>query len=149
MKVIIQRASEGSVTVDGEIIGSIGKGFVVLFGARHGDTEDDARHLARKTVNLRIFPDENDRMNRSLFDVEGDVLAISQFTLYADTRKGNRPSFIQAAEPGTAEALYDVYVAALRQILGEDRVATGAFGAKMQVRIVNEGPVTVELSTDG
>ncbi len=148
MKVIIQRVREGSVAVDGTTIGSIGRGFVVLFGARHGDTDEDARYLAQKTVNLRIFPDSEDRMNLSLFDVEGEVLAISQFTLYANTRKGNRPSFIQAAKPDEAEALYDAYVAALRRILGEERVATGSFGAKMLVHILNDGPVTVELSTD-
>lgn len=148
MKIIIQRVLAGRVTVAGETIGAIGNGFVVLFGARHGDTPEDARYLARKTVNLRVFPDEEDRMNLSLVDSGGHVLAISQFTLYADTRKGNRPSFIQAAKPAHAEALYETYVASLRECLGASRVATGSFGAKMLVHILNDGPVTVELSTD-
>lgn len=148
MKALIQRVTEGRVTIDGAVVGQIGPGFVVLFGARHGDTAADARLLAHKTANLRIFRDEADRMNRSIEDVGGEVLVISQFTLYADTRKGNRPSFIGAAEPVVAESLYQEYVAALRRSLGESRVATGRFGASMSVLIVNDGPVTIELSTD-
>jgi len=148
MKALVQRVSKGSVTVDGVVTGSIGRGFVVLLGVRVGDTEESAQVLARKTVNLRIFPDEDHKMNRSILDVGGEILVVSQFTLYADTRKGNRPSFIQAAPPETAEALYTVYVDALRHMLGKPRVATGTFRAMMQVQIVNDGPVTVELTTD-
>ncbi len=148
MKALVQRVTEGRVTIDGEVAGQIGHGFVVLFGARHGDTADDARTLAHRTVNLRVFRDDADRMNRSIEDIAGQILVVSQFTLYADTRKGNRPSFIGAAEPGLAEALYDEYVAALRRSLGEGRVATGRFGAAMSVLILNDGPVTIELTTD-
>jgi D-tyrosyl-tRNA(Tyr) deacylase len=148
MKALVQRVTEGRVTIDGDVAGRIGTGFVVLFGARHGDTAEDARYLAHKTVNLRVFRDEADRMNRSIEDIGGQILVISQFTLYADTRKGNRPSFIGAAEPALANALYEEYVAALRRSLGDARVATGRFGASMSVLIVNDGPVTVELNTD-
>ena len=148
MKTIIQRASQGAVSVDGKTIGAIERGFVILFGARHGDTEADARYLARRTANLRVFADDDDKMNLSLLDVGGSALVISQFTLYADTRKGNRPSFVGAAAPDIAESLYETYVAALRELLGEERVATGSFGAMMSVEIVNDGPVTIELTTD-
>ncbi len=148
MKLIIQRVSRGSVTVDGHTTGRTGKGFVILFGARHGDSEDDARRLADKTVSLRIFEDSAEKMNLSIEDVKGSILVISQFTLYADTRKGNRPSFINAAPPELAERLYNVYLEALRRALGGERVQTGIFGASMQVEIMNDGPVTIELSTD-
>lgn len=149
MKALVQRVSRGCVRVNGAEIGAIGRGFVVLLGVREGDTEDDARQLAYKTENLRVFTDENDKMNRSLHDVGGAVLAVSQFTLYADTRKGNRPSFVRAAPPLLAESLYETYVAALRAALGADRVATGRFRAAMEVELVNDGPVTIELCTDG
>jgi D-tyrosyl-tRNA(Tyr) deacylase len=148
MKAVIQRVQRGSVSIDGEVVGEIGHGYVVLLGVREGDTADDARYLAQRTVNLRIFADAEDRMNRSVQDVNGAILAISQFTLYADTRKGNRPSFIRAGNPKVAEELYDEYVAALRRELGDTRVATGRFGASMVVEIINDGPVTIELTTD-
>jgi D-tyrosyl-tRNA(Tyr) deacylase len=148
MKVLIQRVARGSVTIGGKTVGRIGKGFVVLFAARHGDTEEDARFLAHRTVNLRVFADAQQKMNLALQEVGGQVLVISQFTLYADTRKGNRPSFIGAAAPDAAKALYEAYVAALRRALGDDRVATGEFGAAMLVEILNDGPVTIELNTD-
>ena len=148
MKALIQRVSRGSVTVDGEKTGEIGPGFAILIGVRNSDTGDDARHLAEKTANLRIFPDDNDKMNRSLLDTGRQALVISQFTLYADIRKGNRPSFTNAAPPELAERLYDLYTDHLRKILGSDRVATGVFRATMTVEIVNEGPVTIELCTD-
>ena len=137
------------MTVDGRVTGEIGRGFVVLLGVRHGDTEAAARYLAEKTANLRIFPDAQDKMNLSLFDVGGSALVISQFTLYADTRKGNRPSFVDAAPPELAEHLYEDYVAHLRRLLGEGRVATGVFRAMMQVELTNDGPVTIELCADG
>jgi D-tyrosyl-tRNA(Tyr) deacylase len=149
MKVLIQRVRRGSVTVEGRALGSVGIGFVALVGVRPGDSETDARHLARRTLNLRVFPDDAGKMNRSLLDAGGAVLAISQFTLYADTRKGNRPSFIGAAEPALAAAVYEAYVSALRAELGPERVACGRFGAEMLVEILNDGPVTIELSTDG
>lgn len=148
MKAIIQRAARGSVTVDGETIGEIGPGYVILLGVREGDTEEGARALACKTVNLRIFADEAGKMNRSIQDIGGSILVISQFTLYADTRKGNRPSFIRAAAPEPAESLYELYTDSLRAELGPDRVQTGRFGAMMQVEIINDGPVTIELTTD-
>jgi len=148
MKALIQRVSRGTVTVQEQVVGCIERGFVVLLGVREGDGEDDARSLAHRTVNLRIFPDSQDRMNRSLEDVNGEVLVVSQFTLYADTRKGNRPSFVRAAAPEVAEALYGEYVDALRRALGPDRVATGTFRAMMSVELVNDGPVTIELTTD-
>lgn len=148
MKALIQRVQRGSVTVDGNTVGAIGAGYVVLVGIREGDTETDARSLADKTLNLRIFPDENDRMNRSVRDINGDILVVSQFTLYADTRKGNRPSFVRAANPELAEHLYETYVTALRADIGNKRVATGRFRAMMTVEIINDGPVTIELTTD-
>ena len=148
MKALVQRVRRGSVSIDGNITGRIGRGFVVLLGVKTDDTEEDARYLAHKTANLRVFPDSEDKMNVSLLDVQGEALVISQFTLYADTRKGNRPSFVRAAPPEKAEALYGVYVDALRRIVGETRVATGTFRAMMQVELVNDGPVTVELASE-
>ena len=149
MKALIQRVARGRVTVDDRVAGEVGRGYVVLLGVTHGDTEKEARYLANRTLNLRIFPDDEDKMNRSIRDVEGSILVISQFTLYADTKKGNRPSFVPAAAPELAETLYNVYVDALRVELSAARVATGRFGARMMVEIVNDGPVTIELSTDG
>lgn len=148
MKVLIQRVSRSQVSVNGEVIGSIGQGYTILIGVRQGDTDADALQLAAKTINLRIFSDEDGRMNLSLQDVRGQVLVISQFTLYADTRKGNRPGFGRAAAPADAERLYQGYVEQLRAKLGSDRVATGRFGAAMAVEIINDGPVTIELNSD-
>jgi D-tyrosyl-tRNA(Tyr) deacylase len=138
----------GSVAIAGETVGQIGRGYVVLVGVREGDTEKDVRYLAEKTVNLRVFADDEGRMNLSLRDIQGDVLVISQFTLYASTRKGNRPSFVHAAKPELAESLYDMYVQLLRDELGEKRIATGQFGAMMTVEIINDGPVTIELLSE-
>lgn len=148
MKILLQRVKRGSVTIEGEMVGAVGVGYVALVGVRQADTEADARQLAAKTIALRVFPDETGRMNRSLVDIEGGILAISQFTLYADTARGNRPGFTNAAKPDLAEPLYECYVNALRAELGHDRVATGRFGADMLVEILNDGPVTIELSTD-
>jgi D-tyrosyl-tRNA(Tyr) deacylase len=148
MKALIQRVTRGRVAVGGQETGAIGKGFVVLLGVKEGDAEEDARYLAHRTAGLRVFSDADGKMNLDLNAVGGSVLVISQFTLYADTKKGNRPSFIRAAPPQQAEALYGVYVDALRRTLGADRVATGVFRAEMSVEIVNDGPVTVELATD-
>lgn len=148
MKAVIQRVTRALVTVGGQVVGTVGQGYVVLLGVRTGDGDADARHLAEKTAGLRVFPDDQDRMNRSVRDVGGGVLVVSQFTLYADTRKGNRPGFTDAAPPDEAERLYSVYVDQLKRILGSDRVATGVFRASMQVELVNDGPVTIELCTD-
>jgi len=148
MRALIQRVIKGSVTVNGQVTGCIGRGFVVLLGVKAGDTDENARNLAHKTVSLRIFPDDKDRMNLSIMDVGGEILVISQFTLYADTNKGNRPSFVQAAASDIAEKLYNEYVAAVRRTMGEPRVQTGTFRTSMTVEIINDGPVTVELSTD-
>jgi len=148
MKALIQRVRRGSVTIEGTCRGEIQKGYVVLLGVRTGDVAEDARMLAQRTLSLRIFPDAQNRMNLSVEDVEGDILVIPQFTLYADTRKGNRPSFIRAGDPEIAKALYEDYVAALRRGLAETRVQTGQFGADMEVEIINDGPVTIELTTD-
>ena len=149
MKALIQRVAQGRVTVAGEEVGCIGRGVVVLLGVKTDDADADALYLAEKTAGLRIFPDADDKMNLALPEVEGQALVVSQFTLYADTRKGNRPSFIRAADPAKAEALYAAYVADLRRILGDGRVRTGVFRASMQVELVNDGPVTIELTSDG
>lgn len=149
MKALIQRVRSGRVTVADRVTGEIGRGYVVLLGVKQGDTEADALYLAHRTINLRVFPDDRRRMNLSVRDIEGAILVVSQFTLYADTRKGNRPSFIGAAEPETARSLYAAYTEALRRDLGTGRVATGEFGAMMTVEIVNDGPVTIELCSDG
>lgn len=148
MKALVQRVSSSSVTVGGEVKGQTDNGFVVLLGVRAGDVEADAKYLAQKTADLRVFPDEDDKMNISLFDSGGEALVISQFTLYADTKKGNRPSFVHAGPPELAKQLYEQYVEFLRGILGKSRVKTGVFGAMMSVEIVNDGPVTIELSSD-
>ena len=149
MKALIQRVSRASVTVDGQVTGSIGKGFAILIGVRIGDSEGEALYLAEKTAGLRIFPDAQDKMNLALEEVGGAVLVVSQFTLYADTRKGNRPSFVNAAPPAEAERLYEVYVGHLRRILGPGQVTTGTFRASMSIEIINDGPVTIELVSDG
>jgi D-tyrosyl-tRNA(Tyr) deacylase len=149
MKAIVQRVSRGRVTVDGLETGAIGPGYVVLLGVRNGDTETDAQFLAEKTAGLRVFPDDQDKMNLSIMDMGGSILVIPQFTLYADTRRGNRPSFVNAAAPVEAERLYEVYTGHLRRILGADKLATGVFRARMLVEILNEGPVTIELNSEG
>ncbi len=147
MKAVIQRVTEAKVSVDGEIVGSCNKGYMILFGAEHGDTEREAELLARKTANLRIFCDGDDKMNLSILDVEGEILAISQFTLLADVKKGNRPSFINALEPDSAQKLYKHFCQSLRA-LGIKRVEEGIFGADMQVSLINDGPVTILYDTD-
>jgi D-tyrosyl-tRNA(Tyr) deacylase len=145
MKVLVQRVSRASVTVGGEIVGRIGLGLVGLVGVAQGDTEEDARYLVEKMVNLRIFPDEAGKFNRSLVDVGGGLLLVSQFTLISDTRKGRRPSFIEAAGPGEAEALFNRFVD-LARATGL-RVETGRFQQHMLVEIHNDGPVTILLDS--
>ena len=146
MKALIQRAGSASVTVGGEQIAAIGKGFLVLLGVAPGDSAEMADRLAGRTVRLRIFEDADGKTNRSIADVGGSIVVVSQFTLYADTAHGNRPGFSGAARPETARPLYERYIARLREMLGAERVATGRFGAHMAVALVNDGPFTVELS---
>ena len=141
MRLVIQRVLESSVRVDGEVVGSIGKGFMVLCGVEDGDTAEDVRYCIDKTVNLRIFEDEAGKMNRSILDAGGEILAISQFTLHGDVRHGRRPSFIKAARPETAVPLYDAYCDGLRE--AGIHVETGIFQTDMKVSLVNDGPVTL------
>ncbi len=147
MKAVIQRVSNASVSVDGKVVGSCNKGYMILFGAADGDTSEDIDILARKTVNLRVFCDEDDKMNKSVLDVDGEILVISQFTLCADVKKGNRPSFINAMQPDLASKYYDIYCEKLKE-LGVKRVEKGVFGADMQVSLVNDGPVTILFDTE-
>lgn len=146
MRIVIQRCLEASVTIDGTVVGRIGPGMLVLVGVTDGDTPDDAAWLARKTLDLRIFNDENGVMNRSVLDCGGGILAVSQFTLYASTRKGNRPSYIRAARPETAEPLYDLFCRMLDDGLGHP-AERGRFGADMKVALVNDGPVTIIIDS--
>lgn len=145
MKFVIQRVNHASVTVDGETVGSIGKGLLILFGAGKGDTEEMLPKFVDKITKLRIFPDENDKINLSLLDVGGELLVVSQFTLYADCRKGNRPSFFDALEADRADALYEKFVALCREKV--TKVETGSFGAHMRVDLENDGPFTVVLDS--
>lgn len=146
MRLVIQRVSEAAVKVGEAVTGRIDRGLMVLVGVEHGDTEDDARWLAAKTVGLRIFDDENGVMNCSIADAGGNVLAISQFTLTASTRKGNRPSYIRAAGHDVAVPLYEAYCRMVGDLLGR-RTAKGVFGADMKVSLVNDGPVTIIIDS--
>ena len=145
MRAVVQKVLKGQVIVDNEIVGSIGTGLVVLLGVAVGDTLKDADYLADKVINLRIFEDDNGKLNRSLLDVKGQVLAISQFTLMGDCQKGRRPSFVQAASPEEAEPLYESFVEAIRK--AGVFVATGVFRTEMLVEIHNHGPVTLILES--
>jgi len=147
MRIVLQRVAHASVAVEEETIASIERGLLLLVGVEHGDADTDLVRLARKIVDLRIFEDAEGKMNRSLRDVEGAILAVSQFTLCADTRKGRRPSFAHAAPPLEAEPIFDAFVAALRSECVD--VQTGAFGAKMAVRLENDGPVTLVMEVAG
>ena len=146
MKAVVQRVTASSVSVDGEIVGKIDKGLNVLLGVEEDDTEKDADVLAAKIAKMRIFEDENEKMNLSVFDVDGSVLVISQFTLCADIKKGNRPSFILAAKPDKATALYEYFSSQLKEN-GIKKVENGVFGADMAVEISNDGPVTIIMDT--
>jgi D-tyrosyl-tRNA(Tyr) deacylase len=143
MRIVLQRVSRAKVTVDGRVTGEIGRGLLLLAGFTDGDTEDALAWMADKVVGLRIFPDDEDKMNRSVDDVDGGLLVVSQFTLYGDTRKGRRPSFIDAARPEVAIPLYERFLQMLRAT-GRP-VQTGEFGAMMDVELVNDGPVTLIL----
>ena len=147
MKAVVQRVSEASVTVDGRLVSQIGRGFLVLLGVAQGDTDAEAAWIARKIAGLRIFEDADGRMNQSLDDIGGGVIVVSQFTLCADCRKGNRPSFVDAAPAEEARNLSEKVVAALRGRFGEERVGTGVFQTHMEVRLLNDGPVTIILDT--
>ncbi len=147
MRVLLQRVSAGKVTVDGRVTGEIAAGFVALVGVTHSDSAADAKKLAQKTSNLRVFSDAAGKMNLSLLDIGGGALVVSQFTLYADARKGRRPSYINAAQPEVAEPLVQVFADCLSQA-GVKRVEQGVFGAMMQVEIHNDGPVTIMLDSD-
>lgn len=146
MKVVLQRCSRAEVRIDGEIAGRIGRGFMLLVGITDGDTIQEADLLAKKVAQMRVFEDAEGKMNLGLKEVNGAILSISQFTLYADCKKGNRPSFIRAARPETAEPLYDYFNERLRTVYGL-QVETGRFGADMKVEFINDGPVTILLDS--
>lgn len=146
MRLVIQRVSRASVSIDGELRAGIGAGLMVLVGVAEGDTAEDARWLASKTVAMRIFPDAEGVMNRSVMDVGGEILAVSQFTLNASTRKGNRPSYIHAAGHELAIPLYELYCSECSRLTGKE-TATGVFGADMQVELINDGPVTIIIDS--
>lgn len=146
MRAIIQRVSEASVTIDGEVAGKIGKGFLVLLGIVDGDGQEEVDWLVGKITRMRIFADDEGKMNRSLKEVDGELLVVSQFTLHASTKKGNRPSFIKAARPETAIPLYEAFIKSAEKETGK-APASGEFGADMQVSLVNDGPVTIMIDS--
>lgn len=145
MRAVVQKVKNASVTVDGEIVGKIGKGLLVLLGVSNDDSEKDANYLVEKTLNLRIFEDSDEKMNLSLLDINGEILVVSQFTLYGDARNGRRPSFIEAARPEKANQLYEYFVSEIKKKLLQ--VETGKFQAMMEVSLVNDGPVTILLDS--
>ena len=145
MKVWLQRVTEAAVTIDGVEVARIGRGYLALLGITHNDTESKADFIAERITKIRIFEDENGKTNKSIQDVNGSVIVVSQFTLYADTAHGRRPGFSNAARPDLAEPLYERVVGRLRELLGPDKVSTGRFGDEMQVSLVNDGPFSVEL----
>jgi len=148
LRIVVQRASEGSVTIsENNYEEKIGKGLVVLLGIKTGDSEKDVVFLADKCCNLRIFEDENDKMNLSVKDISGEILIISQFTLYGDAQKGNRPGFTDAARPEEAIPLYEKFIEKIKENIGDSRVRTGIFGAMMKVKIFNDGPVTIIIDS--
>lgn len=146
MRAVIQRVKSGSVAIEGYETQTIGKGFVVLLGVSPDDTDEDGRWLAKKIVNMRVFEDDAGKMNLSLADVNGEILLVSQFTLFASTKKGNRPSFDAAAQPSIAIPLYERFIATLTSLFGK-LIKTGQFGADMQVEIHNDGPITILIDT--
>ncbi|HEY9196235.1 MAG TPA: D-aminoacyl-tRNA deacylase [Mucilaginibacter sp.] len=146
MRAVLQRVTQASCTVDGQITGQIGPGLLVLLGIEEEDTEDDLTWLANKIAAMRIFGDENGLMNKALADIDGSILLISQFTLFAQTKKGNRPSFIRAAKPAKAIPLYERMINTLETLTGK-KIATGVFGADMKISLLNDGPVTIIMDT--
>ena len=146
MRAVIQLVKESRVIVDQEIVGEIGQGLLVLLGVEESDTEEDMKWLCRKIVSLRIFADDEGKMNRSVQDVDGDILVVSQFTLFASTKKGNRPSFIRSAPQELAQPMYEKFVAELKNLTGKP-IETGTFGAMMHVELINDGPVTIIIDT--
>ena len=146
MKIVIQRVSEASVTIDSKIVAQINQGLLVLVGIEEADTIEDTNWLVSKIVNLRIFPDENEVMNLSVKDIDGEIIVVSQFTLHAATKKGNRPSYIKAAKPDIAIPMYEKFVQQLDVELGK-KIQTGQFGADMKVALVNDGPVTIIIDS--
>ena len=146
MRTVIQRVIQSSVTIDGVVKSAIGKGMMVLVGIEETDTLEDIQWLCKKIVNMRIFPDENDVMNKSILDCDGEILVVSQFTLMASTKKGNRPSYIRAAKPEISVPLYETFCEELSITL-QKPVKTGTFGADMKVELINDGPVTIILDT--
>jgi D-tyrosyl-tRNA(Tyr) deacylase len=146
MRVVVQRVKEASVTVGDHIIASIAKGYLILLGIEAEDNQEDINWLGSKIVKLRVFSDENDAMNNSIQDIDGDIIVVSQFTLHASTRKGNRPSFIKAARPELAVPLYEAFVKLLEKEIGK-KVQTGEFGAMMDVSLINDGPVTITMDS--
>jgi D-tyrosyl-tRNA(Tyr) deacylase len=146
MRVLIQRVTEASVTIEGEVKSAIGPGLLVLLGIETEDNAEDIDWLCKKVIQLRIFSDEDDKMNLSVLDIQGQILVISQFTLHASTKKGNRPSYIKAARPEIAIPLYEQFVEQLSSVLGQ-AVGTGEFGADMKVRLLNDGPVTIWIDS--
>lgn len=146
MRAILQRTKHASVTVEGKLISKIEKGLLILVGIENEDTHEDIEWLSRKITGLRIFNDENDVMNKSIVDVDGDIIVVSQFTLHASTKKGNRPSYLKAAKPEVSIPLYEAFVAQIEKDLGK-KVGTGIFGADMKVELLNDGPVTISIDT--
>lgn len=146
MKLVVQRVTKADVKVNNKVVGEIGNGFVVLVGIGTHDTHDEVDYLVQKLIKLRVFTDENEKMNLSIKDVEGELLIISQFTLYADCNKGNRPSFVNAAKPDMANELYEYFITKCKE--QEIKVETGIFGADMQINLVNDGPVTIIMEKD-
>lgn len=146
MRAVIQRVSRASVKVDGKIMSEIATGLLVLLGMEDADGEDDIEWLSRKIINLRIFNDEKGVMNRSLLEIDGEVIVVSQFTLHASTKKGNRPSYIKAAKPDMAIPIYEQFVRQIQSDLGK-KIGTGVFGADMKVDLLNDGPVTITIDT--
>lgn len=146
MRVVIQRAGHASVTINGHCKSAIGKGLIILVGIEEADNHEDIDWLCKKIVNLRIFDDENGVMNKSVLDIDGEILVISQFTLHASTKKGNRPSYIHAAKPDISIPLYEEFCRCLTEALGKE-IGTGEFGADMKVELLNDGPVTICIDT--
>ncbi len=147
MRSVVQRVRRSSVSIGGRLHSSIGTGLLVLLGVKVGDNEKDAIYLAEKCASLRIFDDDDGKMNRSVREIDGEVMVVSQFTLYGETQRGNRPSFSSAASPEIAEALYDRYLTEIKRLMGDQKVRSGVFRAMMDVELVNDGPVTLVLES--